>query len=189
MKSQQHMIACTSLDIFNMSMTSPPLFGALFAGHRAMIISPARFAGQKRSNAAMTDQRDDLIAAIAKQVFIASAPPRTKMEAFARRLSEAGKPLLTIDRPENENLVELGARPVTPDEVAAGGINLPHRPARGNWRIRQPVGMQSQTSLHLREGINRRIDPQQELDQYEEGRHVPFFLLAVFRWMAKRQAG
>ena len=38
------------------------------------------------------------------------AAPGGKTEAFARKLAESGKPLLTLDSPANANLMEMGAR-------------------------------------------------------------------------------
>ena len=62
-------------------------------------------------------QRNDLVAALAHQVFIAHAAPGGKTEAFAEKLAAAGKPLLTLDSPANANLLGLGARAVDPTNV------------------------------------------------------------------------
>ena len=41
---------------------------------------------------------------------LAHATPNGKTEAFARKLAESGKPLLTLDSPANANLMQMGAR-------------------------------------------------------------------------------
>ena len=57
-------------------------------------------------------QRNDLVADLAQRVFIAHAAPGSKTEAFARKLIESGKLLLTLDSPANTSLVEMGAQEV-----------------------------------------------------------------------------
>ena len=44
-----------------------------------------------------------------QQVFIAHAAPGSKTEAFARKLANAGKSLLTLDSTANSNLIAVGA--------------------------------------------------------------------------------
>ena len=51
---------------------------------------------------------------LADQVFIAHAAPGGKTEAFARKLADSGKPLLTLNSPANTNLVEMGAEVFDP---------------------------------------------------------------------------
>ena len=46
---------------------------------------------------------------LADRVFIAHAAPGGKTEAFARKVADSGKPLLTLDSPANANLLALGA--------------------------------------------------------------------------------
>ena len=49
------------------------------------------------------------MADLAQRVFIAHAAPGSKTEAFAHKLADTGKPLLTLDSLSNANLVEMGA--------------------------------------------------------------------------------
>ena len=65
-----------------------------------------------RLSAELAAQRNDLVVDLTAQVFIAHAAPGRKAEAFARKLVESGKPLLTLDSPANENLMVMGARTV-----------------------------------------------------------------------------
>ena len=69
-------------------------------------------------------QRNEFVASVATRVFIAHAAPGSKTEAFARNLAGAGKPMLTLDSPANENLVEMGADVVGAEGIA-GGVDLP----------------------------------------------------------------
>ncbi len=75
---------------------------------RMLVLSPFPEA-VRRPTARLASQRNDLVAALAKRVFIAHAAPGGKTEAFARKLASAGKPLLTLPSAANANLVGLGA--------------------------------------------------------------------------------
>ena len=69
---------------------------------------------RRRPTAELAAQRNDWVADLAGQVFIAHAAPGSKTEAFARKLAALGKPLLTLDSPANANMVEMGAKVVAP---------------------------------------------------------------------------
>ena len=75
---------------------------------RLLILSPFPPA-LRRPTAASAAQRNEFVADHADRVLIAHAAPGGKTEAFARRLAESGKPLLTLNSPANANLVALGA--------------------------------------------------------------------------------
>ena len=75
---------------------------------RLLVLSPFPV-HQRRPTVDTAGQRNNLVASLATQVFIAHASPSGKTEAFARRLAADGKPLLTLDSPANSNLVALGA--------------------------------------------------------------------------------
>ena len=76
---------------------------------RLLVLSPFP-AAVRRPTAELAARRNDLVAGLAAQVFIAHAAPGGKTEAFARKLAESGKPLLTLDSPANANLAAMGAR-------------------------------------------------------------------------------
>ncbi len=82
--------------------------GALSDG-RLLMLSPfgeeVRRATQKSAL-----RRNELVAALADQVFVAYAAPDGKTEALCRQVVRWGKPLLTFECPENANLLALGAQ-------------------------------------------------------------------------------
>ncbi len=55
-----------------------------------------------------------LVTDLADQAFITHAAPGSKTEAFARKLADSGKPLLTLNSPANTNLMEMGAEVFDP---------------------------------------------------------------------------
>ena len=76
---------------------------------RLLVISPFP-ATHRRPTVALAAQRNDLVAALASQVFVTHAAHGGNTEAFARRLAESGKPLLTLKSPANGNLLGMGAQ-------------------------------------------------------------------------------
>src|SRR5207247_10785023 len=88
---------------------------ALAAG-RLLVLAP--FEGKlPRATARRAYERNEFVAALADEVFIAYAAAGSKTEAFARQAAARGKPLCTLSTPDNANLLGLGARPVQPRSI------------------------------------------------------------------------
>ena len=77
---------------------------------------------QRRPTADTAERRNDLVAHLARQVFIAHAAPGGRTETFALRLLAAGKSILTLDSPVNLNLVEAGSRIISSDWSTRGAL-------------------------------------------------------------------
>lgn len=63
----------------------------------------------KRADVKRAAQRNRFVVAIADQVLIPYAAPGSKTEALAKTVVDLNKALLTLSRPETQNLVEFGA--------------------------------------------------------------------------------
>ena len=111
LRGSQPVIVCPARGIDNMRI--PRGWRPALDEGRLLVLSPFP-ATVRRPAAELAAQRNDLVAELAPRVFIALAAPYSKTEAFARCLADAGKPLLTIDSPANENLVEMGAEAFDP---------------------------------------------------------------------------
>ena len=121
LRGSQPVVVCPARSIDNMRI--PRDWCAALKEDRLLILST--FPSTHRlPTAELASQRNDLVADMAAQVFIAHAAPGGKTEAFARKLAESGKPLLTLDSPANGNLVEMGARPVQIHCVEIGLISI-----------------------------------------------------------------
>jgi predicted Rossmann fold nucleotide-binding protein DprA/Smf involved in DNA uptake len=83
-------------------------------GAGRLLLLSAFPASQRRATADLAEKRNGVVGAIALASFIAYAAPGGKTEAFAQKLSEQGKPLFTLESPNTENLLALGAKAVTP---------------------------------------------------------------------------
>ena len=111
LRGDQPVVVCPARSMDNMRI--PRGWRPALDDGRLLVLSPFP-ATILRPTAKLAAQRNDLVAELAEQVFIAHAAPGGKTEAFARRLAESGKPLLTLDSPANENLVGMGASTVQP---------------------------------------------------------------------------
>ncbi len=69
-----------------------------------------------RSDIQMSLYRNRFVAALADRVFIPYAGPSSKTEQFCREILAWNKSVYTLSQASNQNLVTLGARPLTPGE-------------------------------------------------------------------------
>ena len=81
------------------------------ADGRLLILSPFE-EKHRRMTSGLSAIRNRFVAALAGRIFIAYAAPGSKTEALAREIIAWGKPVLTLDSPENANLIALGSEPV-----------------------------------------------------------------------------
>ena len=107
LRGSQPVVVCPARGIDNMRI--PRDWRPALDDGRLLVLSPFP-AKVRRPRADLAAQRNDLVADLAQRVFITHAAPGSKTEAFARKLVESGKPLLTLDSPANACLVEMGAR-------------------------------------------------------------------------------
>ena len=106
LRGKQPVVVCPARGIDNMRV--PRDWRVALDEDRLLILSPFP-STRRRPTAELAAQRNDLVADLAHQVFIAHTAPGSKTEAFAHKLAASGKPLRTLDSPSNANLVEMGA--------------------------------------------------------------------------------
>ncbi len=107
LRGTQPVVVCPARGIDNIRI--PRDWHPALDDGRLLVLSPFP-AAARRPTAELAAQRNDLVAGLAQRVFIAHAAAGSKTEAFARKLAESGKPLLTLDSPGNASLVVMGAR-------------------------------------------------------------------------------
>lgn len=120
LRGQQPVIVCAARGIENMRI--PAEWRQPLDAGRLLVLSPFT-SSQRRATADSSEIRNDFVASLASQVLIAYAASGGKTEAFARKVLDSGKPLLTLESSRNANLVALGAREVSVEYVAGGGLN------------------------------------------------------------------
>lgn len=84
---------------------------------RLLFLSPFP-EGQRRATAEMALYRNRIVAALADSIFVAYADPLGKTEQFCRDVLSWRKPLYTLESDANANLIALGAKPLTPNDVS-----------------------------------------------------------------------
>lgn len=113
LRGPQPLIICPARSLKRMKMQAE-WRKALDEG-RLLFLSPFPD-NRHRSDIQMSLYRNRFVAALADQVFIPYAGPSSKTEQFCREILAWNKPVHTFSHTSNENLITLGARPLTPGE-------------------------------------------------------------------------
>ena len=74
--------------------------------------------GVRRATADLAARRNAYVAALADRILIAHAGKGSKTEGLCRDALARDKTVFTLDSPDNDHLVELGAVPVRADDPA-----------------------------------------------------------------------
>ncbi len=122
LRGEQPVVVCPARGIDKMRI--PRDWRPALDEDRLLVLSPFP-STRRRPTAELAAQRNDLVAELAAQVFIAHAAPGSKTETFARKLAASGKPLLTLNSPANANLVEMGALVVAQEGFASSRARAP----------------------------------------------------------------
>ena len=109
LRGSQPVVICPARSIENMRM--PAEWRSAMEQERLLVLSPFP-SHQRRPTAETAERRNDYVASLAAQVFIAHAALGSKTEALAREIAAVGKPLLTLDSSANKNLVDMGSQVV-----------------------------------------------------------------------------
>ncbi len=127
LRGEQPVVVCPARGIDNMRI--PRDWRRTLDDGRLLVLSPFP-ATVRRPTAELAAQRNELVADLAQRVFIAHAAPGSKTEAFAHKLVDTGKPLLTLDNLNNANLVEMGALVIIQGEIVSGQAGSPSSEVR-----------------------------------------------------------
>lgn len=116
LRGTQPVIVCPARSSERMRL--PREWEAPLAGGRLLLLSP--FAEKLcRVTTDLARRRNEFVAALANEVFIAYAAPGSKTERFCHGVLVRDKSLLTLESDENASLLALGARPVRLDSISA----------------------------------------------------------------------
>jgi len=74
--------------------------------------------GQRRVTIDLAQKRNETVAALADEIFIAYAAPGSKTEGFVRSILDWGKPIWTLPAADNAALLLPGVLQVSPEELA-----------------------------------------------------------------------
>lgn len=106
LKGPQPVVICPARSIETMRIPSD--WKPHIEQGRMLICSPFD-KNHKRTTARTAQLRNQFVADIVEQVFVAYAAPNSKTESLCQKLLSQDKPIFTIDSPLNEELICLGA--------------------------------------------------------------------------------
>ncbi len=115
LRGHQPIVHCPARSLEGRRISKP--HQAAIVSDRLLLLSPFPTAA-KRATAAIALERNRFVAAIADAVFIAFAAPGSKTEAIAKQVCASKRSLLTFESADTQNLLNLGAHPVTPETAA-----------------------------------------------------------------------
>ncbi len=115
LRGTQPVVICPARSTCRMRMPASWRFG--IDGRRVLVLSPFD-ALHRRATAALAQERNSLVGALAAEVLVLHASPGGQIDALCRDLIASGSIVWTLDLPENANAVQAGARPTTPEQFA-----------------------------------------------------------------------
>ncbi|HWP91527.1 MAG TPA: DNA-processing protein DprA [Thermodesulfobacteriota bacterium] len=114
LRGTEPIVICPARDIEGMRM--PRQYKQPLMEGRLLFLSPFT-KSQHRATVQTATYRNLFVAALASSIFIAYAEPNSKTEQFCRDVFTWQKPLYTLDNEANRNLIELGAKPVSLNDI------------------------------------------------------------------------
>jgi predicted Rossmann fold nucleotide-binding protein DprA/Smf involved in DNA uptake len=119
LSGRQPIVACLARQLRRIRI--PGTWRDAVARGRLLILSAAE-PNVRRPTVLVADERNRLAAALADKICITYAAPGGKTERFLNELLNWGKPVFTLDCPENAAILARGARPLSPRFHSFGPI-------------------------------------------------------------------
>ncbi len=114
LRGTQPIIICPARSIKGMRMREE--YKRPLEEGRLLFLSPFK-ESQKRNTVETATERNRFVAALADAVFVAHASPNSKMEKFCHEVLKLGKPLYTFESEANKFLINIGAKPLSPNNL------------------------------------------------------------------------
>ena len=118
LRGAQPVIICPARSINNMRINKE--YKKPLKDGRLLFLSPFE-ENQRRISAKSSYYRNLFVAAMSAVIFVTHAEPSSKTEELCRRIISWEKPIYTFDSDYNKNLVEMGGRPIRPENVSEWG--------------------------------------------------------------------
>jgi predicted Rossmann fold nucleotide-binding protein DprA/Smf involved in DNA uptake len=115
LRGAQPVIICPARSINNMRINKE--YKKPLKDGRLLFLSPFD-ENQRRISAKRSHYRNLFVAALSAVIFVAHAGPASKTEAFCKEILTWQKPIYTFESDYNKNLIKMGARSVTMDNVS-----------------------------------------------------------------------
>lgn len=109
LRGHQPIVICPARYIDGMVV--PREWTRAYEEHRLLVVS-AFGPKDRRITRVQADKRNQLVAALGKALIVPHAAPNSRTLALCKELLNAGRPVLTFDDVANQQLLQLGARPI-----------------------------------------------------------------------------
>jgi len=114
LNGSQPIVICPARSIENMRI--PKTWKEAIDNNRLLVLSPFE-RKHKRVTAPLSDQRNRLVAMLAKEAFFPHAASGSKSENLCQHIIISGKQILTFKDKANQPLLSMGAKPIKVEDL------------------------------------------------------------------------
>ena len=114
LKGSQLLVICPARSIENMRI--PNAWKEAIDNGRLLVLSHFK-KKHKRVTASLSDQRNRLVALLARYVFLPYAAPGSRSENLCKDIIRSGKQILTFEDEANQPLIAMGAKPIRVEDL------------------------------------------------------------------------
>lgn len=107
LKGSQPLVLCPARSIENMRI--PNTWKGTIDNGRLLVLSPFK-KRHKRVTASLSEQRNKLVALLARDTFLPYAAPGSQSENLCKEIIKAGKQIFTFEDAANKSLIAMGAK-------------------------------------------------------------------------------
>ncbi len=109
LNGSQPIVVCPARSIENMRI--PNAWKEAIDNGRLLVLSPFE-KKHKRVTASLSEQRNRIVALLARDAFLPHAAPGSRSENLCKDIIRAGKQIFTFGDTANESLIAMGAKPI-----------------------------------------------------------------------------
>jgi predicted Rossmann fold nucleotide-binding protein DprA/Smf involved in DNA uptake len=114
LNGSQPIVVCPARSIENMRI--PKTWKEAIENGRLLVLSPFE-KKQKRVTAPLSEQRNWIVAMLAREAFLPYAAPGSRSENLCKHIIRAGKPIFTFGVEANQSLIAMGAKPIKVEDL------------------------------------------------------------------------
>jgi len=114
LQGSQPLVVCPARSIENMRI--PNAWKEAIDNGRLLVLSPFN-KKHKRVTASLSDQRNRIVALLARDAFLPYAAPGSRSENLCEEILRAGKQILTFEDEANQSLIAMGAKLIKVEDL------------------------------------------------------------------------
>ena len=114
LSGSQPLVVCPARSIENMRI--PNAWREAIDNGRLLVLSPFK-KKHKRVTASLSEQRNRIVAMLARDAFLPYAAPGSRSENLCKNIISAGKQIFTFGDAANQSLIAMGAKPIKVEDL------------------------------------------------------------------------